>query len=1067
MQVCPHCGEENPERFRHCGFCGTSLGPDLGKHEVRKTVTIVFCDLKGSTSLAERLDSETFRDVLNHYFARMEKVLEGHGGTVEKFIGDAIMAVFGLPRAHEDDAMRAVRAAADMQKALAELNEELDLAWRVTLANRTGINTGEVVAGEVTAGQRLVTGDAVNVAARLEQAAGEFEIIIGEATHRLVRDAVEVEPLEPLSLKGKDQPVMAYRLLSIRSTEALTRRVDTPLIGRTAERELLRERFERAKGDRRCQVVTILGQAGMGKSRLIHEFLQLVAADARSLRGRCLPYGEGITFWPLSEIVHQAAGITSEDGPELALSKLSDLSAEDGPAIAERVGAAIGLASRSFSTEEIFWGTRKLLEAMARDRPLIVVIDDLHWAESTFLDLIEQLRDLVIDAPVLLVCSARPDLLEVRPTWGVEENAARIALEPLSAQDSALVLENVLGEGGLPPQLRARIIHAAEGNPLFMEQMLSMLVEEELLARGSDGQWALAKEPSEFIVPPSIASLLAARLDQLPIDERVALERGAVAGQIFYRGAVTALAPESIRPHLAGALASLTRKQLIQPEDSDIEGEEAFRFRHILIRDVAYHGLLKRGRAQLHEGFADWLEVAVGRRVMEYEEILGYHLEQAHRYRAELGVIDEAVRGVGRRAAGPLASAGRRAFGRGDMPAAANLLQRAAVLLEEDDPKRLDLLPDIAEALMDIGEFAKAQEWLEEATRAGARLGDRCLQMEARIVGLLFGHSTGSQVGPGELLREAAEAIRVMEEAGDHSGLAKAWRFVVLVHGTACRYGEAEVAVRNVIEHARRAGDHRQEMRILPSYALAALYGPTPVQEAIAVSRQVVELASGDRRAEAWALAVRSLLAAMQDRFGEARLLYARSRELFEELGQRLLASQVSLFSGRVEMLAEDFPAAESELRRDFAALTAMGEKYFLANVAPLLALAVYLQGRHEEAEKLSRIGEEAATEDDIEAQALWRRARARVLAHRGRFNDAVRLAREAEALMAQTDGLNMRANTLMDSAEVLRLAGRDDEATPLVQEALRLYEQKGNRVSARGAGAVLESLEENVVRAP
>src|SRR5438132_1620604 len=377
MQVCPRCGEANPDRFRLCGFCGTSLAPVLAKHEVRKTVTIVFCDLKGSTSLGERLDSETFREVLNHYFGRMEKVLEGHGGTVEKFIGDAIMAVFGLPRAHEDDAMRAVRAAADMQKALAELNEELDLAWRVTLANRTGINTGEVVAGEVTAGQRLVTGDAVNVAARLEQAAGEFEIIIGEATHRLVRDAVEVEPLEPLSLKGKDQPVMAYRLLSIRSTEALTRRVDTPLIGRTAELELLRERFERAKGDRRCQVVTILGQAGMGKSRLIHEFLQLVAADARSLRGRCLPYGEGITFWPLSEIVHQAAGITSEDGPELALSKLSDLSEEDGPAIAERVGAAIGLASRSFSTEGIFWGTRKLLEAMARDRPLIVVIDDL------------------------------------------------------------------------------------------------------------------------------------------------------------------------------------------------------------------------------------------------------------------------------------------------------------------------------------------------------------------------------------------------------------------------------------------------------------------------------------------------------------------------------------------------------------------------------------------------------------------------------------------------------------------------------------------------------------------
>jgi tetratricopeptide (TPR) repeat protein len=307
-----------------------------------------------------------------------------------------------------------------------------------------------------------------------------------------------------------------------------------------------------------------------------------------------------------------------------------------------------------------------------------------------------------------------------------------------------------------------------------------------------------------------------------------------------------------------------------------------------------------------------------------------------------------------------------------------------------------------------------------------------------------------------------------LEKEGDDAALAKAWRFVVLIHGTACQYRAAEEGIRHVIDHARAVADRRQETRILPSYALAALYGPTPVPVAIDRCLEVVQLAAGDRRAEAWGLAVLSVLNAMQGRFDQARDLYRRSRSLFEELGQRLLASQISLFSGRVEMLAEDFVAAERELRRDFDALTGMGEKYFLANVAPLLAQAVYLQGRYEEAEELSRIGEGAATEDDIEAQALWRRAQAKVLARRGQFEEAERLAREAMGLIEDTDGLDLQANTLMDLAEVLQLASRPDAAVPIVREALRLHEEKGNEVSASRALRVLDLLgAEGRVKAP
>ena len=432
MQICPNCGEENPDRFRLCGFCGTSLAPEAPVEEVRRTVSIVFSDLKGSTALGERLDSEHLREVLNLYFNEMRLVLERHGGRVEKYIGDAIMAVFGLPRLHEDDAVRAVRAAFEMKQRLVDVNEMLHERFGVRLENRTGVNTGEVVAGDVSSGQRLVTGDTVNTAARLEQNAPTMEILIGESTYRLVRDAVTVEQVEPLPLKGKAELVPAYLLLGVSGQDdGYSRRLDLPIVGREAELAVLDEAFRAAAEENRCQIVTIFGPAGVGKSRLLKEFLERVGGDATTLKGRCLSYGEGVTYWPIGEVVRAAAGIGADDGLEAARVKLAAMlpGHED---VTQRVGAAIGLIEESFSAEETFWAIRRALEISASRRPLVVLVDDIHWAERTLLDLLRFVVD-ECHAPVLLLCSSRRELLEEHPEWGGRPRALQHA-DPRTAR---------------------------------------------------------------------------------------------------------------------------------------------------------------------------------------------------------------------------------------------------------------------------------------------------------------------------------------------------------------------------------------------------------------------------------------------------------------------------------------------------------------------------------------------------------------------------------------------------------------------------------------------------------
>ena len=1060
MPVCQQCGTDNPDIAKFCLACGSPLAEAPPPQEFRKVVTIVFSDLKGSTAMGEKLDSESLREVMTRYFDAMRAELEQHGGVVEKFIGDAIMAVFGLPKLHEDDALRAVRAAAAMQKAQAVLNDELERHWGVRLTVRTGVNTGEVVAGDPTTGQRLVTGDAVNVAARLEQAAGAQEVLLGDLTYRLVRDYVDVEEVEPLELKGKSQPVPAYRLVAVREDTERPRRLDAPMVGRDDELAELRVALDDAVAERVCRLVTVVGEAGVGKSRLVDEFVHAAGRSATVIRGRCLPYGDGITYWPLAEVVRRAAGIGERDSTEEALAKLASLAGDD--EVATRVASAIGLSPTPFPVEEIVWGARRLFEGIASARPLVVVFDDIHWAEPTFLELIEHLVSTTSDAPLLLVCPSRHDLLERNPDWSSGPGSSRIVLQRLTGDETAEVAERLLGTAGLDERVRARIVEAAEGNPLFVEQLLSMLIDEGLI-RFEGGCWTPAADIGDIAVPPTIQALLAARLDYLEPDERAVIEPAAVVGQVFVADAVRHLAAENVRPEVSARLESLTGKQLVRPDSSRPAEDESYRFHHILIRDTAYEGILKRARATFHERFVEWADSVNREGATEFEEILGYHLEQAYRYLGELGPLDDHGRALGVDAAQRLASAGRRAFARGDMPAAANLLQRAAALFPEEDVRRLGILPALGEALTEIGEFAVAERILDEAVRQAESRQDDRLWADAIVTRLWARHHVVDDLErwSEDVVRQLEKVIPPLEGASAHAELAKAWRLFGYVHGSVLRWTEQLEAHRNALEHARLADDARLEARLTAEYTAGLRDGPTPVREAIRECEQSLARGLDDRQAEAFVLCSLARLRAMEGDFQEARDLIVRAGRMRDELGANVIVPLTSLQSSRVETLAGDLEAAERDLRRDFEKLSALGDRYLLPTVASLLARAVCAQGRYAEAVELHATAEKLADNDDVETRAVLQCVRARLLAADGALVGAERAAADAVAMLRQIEAPDLRADCTVTLAEILLAALRLEDARTAFEEALALYELKGNRVSAERTRAALSALPE------
>jgi class 3 adenylate cyclase/tetratricopeptide (TPR) repeat protein len=1039
------------------------LSRPVASEEVRKTVTVVFCDLKGSTSLGEKLDSESLREILSVYFSAMRRVLERHGGTVEKYIGDAIMAVFGLPRLHEDDALRAVRAVLEMRTALQDLNLRLQATWGVRLQNRTGVSTGEVVTGDPTTGQRLATGDTVNVAARLEQAAPDGEALIAETTFRSVKDTVTVEPVEPLELKGKSKRVRAYRLIGVSRGEAIRRRVDLPVVGRDEEFGRLLDVFDRVLGRSHCEVLTVVGQAGLGKSRLIEEFARHVGGRAQVLRGRCLSYGEGITFWPIAEAFRQAAGILPGDQEEEARAKLWSLAGAGREDAALRIWSLMGFSSGTYGKDELLWSVRAVFETIAHRRPLVVIFDDIHWAEQILLDVIEHVADTSDGVPLLILCSARHELLDERPGFLVGRHGAhRIELRELSRADMAQVLGSLIGDLQLPASLEDRILSVADGNPLFAEQMIAMLIDSGVICEQGGG-WEFAGGDDDVTVSPNISSLLASRLDRLPPLERGIVERAAVIGLEFQSAAVAALAPDGdAGADLAPQLSALCAKRLIRPTDAGIGGQGyqfSHIFSHILVRDAAYDRLLKRTRARLHERFADWLLEVSGTRVPELEEIIGYHLEQSFRYRAELGSVDAQTRSLGERAARHLGLAGSRAIDRGDMPAAASLLQRAAGLLDEGHQDRPRLLLEAGEALTDTGELAAAEATLDAARSAADLQGNHEIGRSAELAALHLRYTTDASSAQEGIVAHVQELIPIFEEAADHHGLARAWRLLYYAHGTATRFGMAAEAAEQTIRHATLAGDEVMARRFGGALAASVLYGPTPAGEAIAYCEGVLSRAVEDRKALARTEGALAHLEAMLGNFEAARVRYRRSRALLEEFGYRFFAALTSLDSALVEMLAGDLEAAERELRTDYQTLEQMGERNYISTTAGMLAEVLYRQGRFQESAELAGVCRELASPDDVTSQFLWRCVQAKLLTRDGQYERSDAILAEALELIGGSDWVDWQGNGFMDLAEVCRLRGRTADAIEALAQASARFAAKGNVVSARRADELADNL--------
>jgi class 3 adenylate cyclase len=1052
---CPSCGEENAERARFCSACGAPFAErPIG--EVRKTVTVLFCDVANSTGLGEQLDPERLRRVLERYFARAREVVERHGGTVEKFIGDAVMAVFGVPAVHEDDALRAVRAAADLHEAMSRLTDEPSrLGVQLTL--RTGVNTGEVVAGRSATGESLVTGDAVITAKRLEEAAPPGEVMLGPATYALVRDAVEVEKLAPVPLKGKRNPVHAYLLRALRSgAPGVARRLDSPLVGRAYELATLKAAFAEALAARECRLVTVLGPAGIGKTRLARE-LMAAFPEARHLSGRCLPYGEGITYWPLVEVIRQAAGLRGEEPAAEAHARLTGLldRVEDADRILPAVAAVLALGGEA-SSEEVFWSFRRLFEELAREQPLLIVIDDLQWSEPVFLDLLEYMSARSRSAPLLLCCLARPELVDIRSLWTAPRpGATTVVLEELRNDDIRLLIANLL-EGELAHEARDRVAAAADGNPFFIEELLRMLIDEGTLQHG-DGDWRLAPDLQRLELPPTISALLSARLDRLEPDERLVIEHAAVIGEVFSWSAVAALVPNELSPSVGAHLQALVRRELVLPAPPAHGAEDAFRFGHILVRDAAYAALPKKERARLHEHVARLIDSRFEGGI-EADEIGGYHLEQAARMRTELDPFDERARVLAAEAAERLAAAARRALSHGDSPAAAALLARTVSLLPADDPQRLEFLVDLGDALRLIGRLEEADSYLRDAAERAAAVGHESVAQRAALDRAFLRWYTNPSEGTHSLLREAHKAVPLFERIGDDVSLAHTWLLVAEVYWIRLEIDRMQEALERARAVESGASKHVRS-NVRKARARAAMYGSMPVAEALALCSELAAHAQSDRALAAMLDAHTAYLEALDGRFEEARSRVAEAGSVLEELGKWILvASAQRLHAGQIELLAGDITAAEACFRDGYERLGALGEQGNLAGLAVYLAAALHRLGRDEEADMLAAEAARRGNPDDAEVQILWRLTRARIRAAAGAVAEAKRLAGEAVAIADRTDATSIRADALLTLAEILGRAGAEEDARVAARRSRSLYEAKGNRIGAREARGLLAS---------
>ena len=1026
----------------------TAPGAESAAQRRRRVVTVLRAD---PVRTAGATDPEILERVGRSAEDVVRRAIERHGGIIEHADQTGVTAVFGLAVAREDDALRAVRAAAELG---GDAGPDATVA-RLVLS--VGVATGEVLAGPGSGHGALVSGTPLHRARALAERAAGDEILLAIETERLVRGSTTTEPVSIDRRDGEPAPGVV-RLVAVNEGEPIERRTTTPFVGRAADLDALAVAFERVVTDAAPGLVTVTGVPGVGKSRLVAEALGPLAGRATVLRSRCLPYGEGITYWPVRELVQAATGIEHGEPRDDALAKLDSIvhGADRADLVRGSLASVMGLSDEPVPGEEIAWAVRRFVELLAAQRPLVLVVDDLQWAEPALIDLLEHALDLG-RGPVLLVAIARPELEDVRPDWLARRSLALIRLDALVETDTATLLDHLAPE--LPPgELRSRILASAEGNPLFVEQFVAYATDEALAGRATlDASTAL-----DVPIPPTIGALLAARLDRVPEAERRVLERASVIGRTFWTGALTELLADDEGVDVARRLARLARRDLIRPQPSDFADEDAYRFRHLLIRDAAYASLPKRDRSVLHERFADWLERSSRQRERDIgvEEILGYHLEQAYRYRNELGPLDEEAAALGDRASTRLASAGRRALARGDFPAAAKLLDRAAHLLGETQVERQLLLISAGEAYMEIGEFETADGILMQAATGARSSGDAPVAIAADLSRLQLHLRSEASTSIDDVTKQTERAIADLAVFDDPSALARAWRLLELANGVSGRYKAAGDANTLALAYARRAGDRVLEKRLYSSAAQVALSGPSPAPDGIVRCEELLRMAEGDRRAQGVTLAALAHLRAMVGDLDRAREDYRRGRVILEELGLRFDAALISIDSGAVELLAGDAAAAEAELRKDYEALDAMGERNYISSIAGLLAEALYRQGRTAEAVEQAAFCEAVAAPSDVFSQHLWRGVRGKLLAGEGAHDEGVRLAASGVEQTRTSDDIEGQGNALMFLAEAEAAAGRHDDAARSAAEARLLFDAKGNVVSVARAAAFASAAE-------
>ena len=1037
--TCASCGRGSPADAAFCAGCGAKLGATATARESRRVVTALFCDLEGSTSLGERHDPEVLRPLLDRYFAEVREAVEHHGGRVEKFIGDAVSAVFGLPVAHEDDALRAVRAGLQIQERLARLRE----GSPIPLEARVGITTGEVL---VPGGGAPLIGDAMNTASRLQSGARPGDVLVGEPTWRLVRDAVAAEPAAPLKARGKAEPVPAWRVLAVASgSPPRARRLDAPMVGRDREAALLARSYRRAVGERACVLFTVLGVAGAGKSRIVEEFLGSLGDEAEVLRGRCLSYGEGITWLPLAEALRAALGLAEFAGPDEVSASVAAAAAGEGPdaaAVSAGLGGLLGLAGPG-SAEQTAWAVRRLLESRARLRPVVLVLDDVHWAEPALLDLVEHVAERA-DAPLLLLCMARPELLDARPGWGERAASAEaVRLAPLAPADADALVGALLGGTPLPADARERVTSAAGGNPLFLEEVLRMLVDEGRLVREGD-QWAVSGDLSGLRIPPTVSALLSSRLDRLPEGERSLLEAASVEGQSFSADALEALLPETPRDSLSGLLRSLARKELVVADRRAGPGREGYRFRHLLIRDAAYDAVPKSSRARLHLAFADWLEAAAGDAIAEHREVLGHHLAQAHRYRGELGLPDDPD--LRMRAARALGEAGSRAEDElGDLRSAVRLLSAA-----------VELAPGTEEAVW----------WCSRLWEYGPGLGHEPKLTHAEALRPVYGDVVAdtSAARLARVTRDYADPSRIDRAANRRDDL---WALELYrAHGV--RHLEpaillrladgdllagdlegAEAWARDGLRAAEEMG-WRPFLQWAAADLLAALVaGPAPLSHVVAEATALLGRWTGRPASRSVLLSRASARADMGDAAG------AR-----EDLGESIrLAAALGLTTAMEDVrpepsiaLARGDPGGAAEACRELLAMLGEDDGIGRNDVLGTYARVLLDLGRDAEAQAAVTPLEASAI---VGQRATHRSLRARLHARNGEIGAALASIDKAAKLVAPTGLAIIKADVALDRAHVLLAAGRVEEARASAEEAMSRYRAKEHEVGARRAGAL------------